>query len=295
MPSKATGRRTCRPKRSHPSAPDETADSIGTYLASARLLGQRTAEFHLALASGEEGTDFMPEPMTPHYLRGVFQAMRSLATQNLRLLRKQIKSLPADLVPTAQRVADAEAAILQHYRRLVEQPLEAWRIRVHGDLHLGRVLWTGRDFVFWDLEGDATTPISERRIKRSPLGDVARMLRSFHHAAYAGFHRQVELGVIARDKLAGFEPWVRHWNLAVSRVFLEAYLQHLDQAAILPREGEKLSRMLLAFLLHQVMDELGDELRRRSDKVRAPLRAIVFLLEEPLPPPAGAGHAPTQK
>jgi maltose alpha-D-glucosyltransferase/alpha-amylase len=282
-------------KRSHPSAPDETADSIGTYLASARLLGQRTAEFHLALASGEEGTDFMPEPMTPHYLRGVFQAMRSLATQNLRLLRKQIKSLPADLVPTAQRVADAEAAILQHYRRLVEQPLEAWRIRVHGDLHLGRVLWTGRDFVFWDLEGDATTPISERRIKRSPLGDVARMLRSFHHAAYAGFHRQVELGVIARDKLAGFEPWVRHWNLAVSRVFLEAYLQCLDRAGILPREGEKLSRLLLAFLLHQVMDELGDELRRRSENVRAPLRAIVFLLEEPLPPPAGAAHAPTQK
>ena len=84
--------------------------------------------------------------MTPHYLRGTFQSMRSLAVQNLRLLRKQIKSLPPELAPVAQRVAELEAAILQRYRRLVEQNFEARRIRIHGDLHLGQLLWTGTRF-----------------------------------------------------------------------------------------------------------------------------------------------------
>ncbi len=84
--------------------------------------------------------------MTPHYLRGVFQSMRSLAVQNLRLLRKQIKSLPPELSPVAQQVVDLEAAILQRYRRLLEQTFDARRIRIHGDLHLGQIALDGTRF-----------------------------------------------------------------------------------------------------------------------------------------------------
>ncbi len=274
----------------HDGLPEEVADHVGTYLESARLLGIRTAELHLTLASGEAGGGFSTEPMTPHYLRGVFQSMRSLAVQNLRLLRKQIKTLPPELAPVAQRVVEMEAAIIQSYRRLVEQSFAARRIRIHGDLHLGQMLWTGRDFVFLDFEGEVALPISERRLKRSPLRDVARMVRSFHHAAYAGFHQQVELGVIARENLTKFEPWVRHWNIAVSRAFLLAYCQGLEKSEILPSDEGQLRTMLLAYLLNQVVDELGWELRRGSDNVRVPLRAIVYLTEEP--PPARATPAP---
>ena len=271
----------------------EAAEHVETYLESARLLGERTAELHLALASGQEGGEFFPEPVTPYYLRGTFQSMRTLAVQNLRLLRKQTKSLPSELAPVAQRVADLEPGILQRYHRLVEQNFEAQRIRIHGDLHLGQLLWTGRDFVFLDFEGDATVPISERRIKRSPLRDVARMLRSFHHAAYAGFHQQVDLGVIARENLTRFEPWVRHWNVTVSRAYLQAYFRGLENSELLPRDEEKLRVMLLAYLLNQVMDELGRELRQHSDNVRAPLQAILFLMEEQLPLHGPAPHAGT--
>ncbi|MGH7976241.1 MAG: maltose alpha-D-glucosyltransferase, partial [Limisphaerales bacterium] len=263
-------------------SPAESADHIGTYLESARLLGVRTAELHLALASGDSG-DFSMEPMTPHYLRGVFQYMRSLVVRNLRLLRKQIKSLPPDLAPVAQRVTELEPVILRHYRQLVDQRFEAGRIRIHGDCHLGQILWTGRDFIFLDFEGDAAAPISERRIKRSPLRDVARMVRSFHHAAYAGFHQQVDLGVIAHENLPKFEPWVRHWNRAVSLAYLQAYSEKLHGSGILPVEEDKLRMMLLAYLLNQVMDELGWELRRHSDNVRAPLQAIIHLTDEQMP------------
>jgi maltose alpha-D-glucosyltransferase/alpha-amylase len=140
-------------------------------------------------------------------------------------------------------------------------------------------------------------PISQRRLKRSPLRDVARMLRSFHHAAYAGFHQQVDLGVIARENLTRFEPWVRHWNVTVSRAYLQAYFQGLEKSELLPRDEGKLRVMLLAYLLNQVMDELGLQLRQHSENVRAPLQAILFLAEEPLPlqnpaPHAGPENAP---
>lgn len=275
-----------------PGVTAEAEDHVGTYVESARLLGRRTAELHLALASGGANGEWVAEPMNAHYLRGVFQTMRSLAVQNLRQLRHQLDNLPPDLAPVAQRVVGLEPAILARYRPLVEQAFQTGRIRIHGDLHLGQILWTGRDFVFADFEGDASLPISERRLKRSPLSDVARMLRSFHHAAYAGFHHQVDLGVIAREHLPRFEPWVRHWNRAVSRAFLRAYCETLRPSGILPEDEAKLHVMLVAYVLHQVVHELGHELRLRSDNVRAPLQAIIHLTNEPIMDPVASEAIP---
>jgi len=273
--------------------PAEIPEQVGTYLESARLLGVRTAELHLALADGDRG-DFVVEPMTAHYLRGVFQTMRALAAQNLRQLRRQIKSLPADLQAVAQRVGELEPAILKCYRVLVEQQFDGGRIRIHGDCQLDQILWTGKDFVFVDFEGDPNLPISERRLKRSPLADVARLVRSFHHAAYAGFHRQVELGAIAPENLPKYEPWVRHWNRAVSRAYLQAYCERVRDSALLPNDEDKLRMLLLAYVLHEVVDELGRELRAHSDNVRAPLQAIITLTEEQLPVRAPAGPVETK-
>jgi maltose alpha-D-glucosyltransferase/alpha-amylase len=119
------------------------------------------------------------------------------------------------------------------------------------------------------------------------LSDVARLVRSFHYAAYAGFHRQVELGAIAVEALPKCEPWVRHWNRAVSRACLQAYCERARPSALLPADEDKLHTLLLAYLLHQVVDELGRELRAGSDNVRVPLQAIINLTEEQLP-----GRAP---
>jgi maltose alpha-D-glucosyltransferase/alpha-amylase len=263
-----------------PSAPDEIANNVGTAIESARQLGARTAELHLALMSGLEGDEFSAEPMTPQYLRGLFQTMRSLATQNLRWLRKRLKQLPPDLAAVAQRVIELEPAIIQHYQNFTALRLAAKRTRVHGDFYLGQALWTGRDFMFLDFEGDANVPLSERRIKYSPLRDVARMVRSFHHAAYAGLRQQVESGIIPPDSVPRFEPWVRHWNRTISRAYLQSYCQSLGHSGILPDAPEQLQVMLLAYLLNQVVDELGDELRLNSDNVRAPLQAIILLTDE---------------
>jgi maltose alpha-D-glucosyltransferase/alpha-amylase len=261
------------------------AELIGTYLESARLLGARTAALHLALASETEDKNFSPEPFTPHYVRGLFQSMRNLAMHNLRLLRRQLKTLPVAVAPLAERVLSHEADIIARYRPLFERRFTAKRIRVHGDYHLGQVLWTGKDFIILDFEGEPAVALSERRIKRSVLRDVAGMIRSFHYAAYAGLQQHIERGSLPPENISAFEPWARFWNSAVSATFLRAYLQALGKTEVLPNTSEELKFMLPAYLLNKAMYELGYELNNRPAWLHIPLQGILHLLEETGSPP----------
>ncbi|HEV2393948.1 MAG TPA: maltose alpha-D-glucosyltransferase [Verrucomicrobiae bacterium] len=253
---------------------------IGTFLELARLLGHRTAAMHLALASEPEDAAFAPEPFTPHEVRGLFQSMRTLATHNLRLLRKQLKALPPDLAPMAERALLLESEIIARYRPLFERSLSAKRIRIHGDYHLGQVLWTGKDFIIFDFEGEPGLALSERRIKRSPLRDVAGMVRSFHYAAHEGLQQHVARGSLPPENLAAFEPWAGFWNQAVSASFVRAYLQALGASDLLPNAADDLQVMLKAYLLNQAMHELGDDLCDRPTLLKVPLQGILRLLDE---------------
>ncbi len=265
------------------SIPPEVAECIGTYLESARLLGARTAQLHLALASAPEGEPLAPEPFTPHYQRGLFQSMRSLAAQNLRLLRKQLKALPPEVGPLAQQALESQPAILQSYRQFIERRFAAKRIHIHGDCHLGQVLWTGKDFVFIDFKGEPLTAMSERCIKRSPLRDVATLLRSLHYTAYAGLYAHVEGGSIPQENLAKFESWVRYWSRWVGVAFLKAYVPPLAQSDLLPTNEADVREMLRAYLLTQVISELGQELNQPSNRLRIPLQGILHLTSELAP------------
>jgi maltose alpha-D-glucosyltransferase/alpha-amylase len=271
-----------------PDLPQNAAETIGTYLESARLLGERTAELHRALASDPSNLDFAPEPATPHYRRAVFQSMRNLAVQNLRLLRKQMKSLPADLQPLAQRVSDLEPSIVQIFRALSDRRVSAKRLRLHGECRLDHVLWTGKDFVFIDFEGDAAAPVGQRNIKHSPLRDVSALLRSFHYAAYVGLEQHVERGSISRENVPKFQLWMRYWNRWVSTAFLKAYFQHVAAAEILPANEEDIRVMLRAHLLDMMMDELGEHLREKDKWLSVPLEGIILLMTDAAtnPPPA---------
>jgi maltose alpha-D-glucosyltransferase/alpha-amylase len=261
-------------------ASTEVQETIGTYLESARLLGGRTASMHLALASDPETRSFAPEPFTPHYLRGLFQSMRNLASQNLRMLRKQLKTLPAEVASMAGKVAALENQIIKCYKPLFQRTINARRIRIHGVYHLGQVLWTGKDFVILDFEGEPAVALSERLIKRSPLRDVAGMIRSFHYAAYAGLHQQVERGSLSPENLASYEPWARCWNLAVSATFLRAYLNGVGASAILPGTPGELRVILQSYLLNKAMYEIGYELNTRPAWLKIPLQGVLHLMEE---------------
>ncbi|CAG0947372.1 partial maltose alpha-D-glucosyltransferase / alpha-amylase, partial [Anaerolineae bacterium] len=154
---------------------------IGPYFEFVRLLGKRTAELHLALSLSATPA-FAPEPFTPHYQRGLYEALRIQGNELIQLARKKpdLHAIDHAEVKDLQVVPEE---IAKRFRALLDYKITATRIRCHGDYRLGQVRYTGKDFIIASFEGDATRPISERRIKRSPLTDVACMLLSFQRAS----------------------------------------------------------------------------------------------------------------
>jgi maltose alpha-D-glucosyltransferase/alpha-amylase len=256
--------------------PPAAQELIGSYLTSAHLLGQRTGELHVALASDPKEPAFAPEPFTALYRRSLYQSMRTLADQSIALLRKRLKGLPAEDRPAAERVVGLEAKIFDRFRQLVEARFSALRIRCHGDYHLGQVLFTGRDFVIVDFEGEPARPLSERRIKRSPLRDVAGMLRSFDYAAVTELHADA---IRAEDR-EPLKPWAKFWHLWVSVSYLKGYFEASRRAKLLPESASDKELMLETYLLEKAVYELGYELNNRPDWVHVPIEGILTLLEE---------------
>src|SRR5205085_2874760 len=164
-----------------------------------------------------------------------YQHIRSQAVRTFQLLRRRGKG-NAD----AEELLGREEEIQQRIRRILSGRITGLRIRTHGDYHLGQVLHTGNDFVIIDFEGEPSRPLSERRIKRSALRDVAGMLRSFHYAPYAVVHGQSQGSVIRGEDAAALESGARFWHRTVSDAFLHAYLGESAGAAHLPHTREEL-------------------------------------------------------
>ncbi|MGD9849969.1 MAG: maltose alpha-D-glucosyltransferase [Nitrospirales bacterium] len=251
---------------------------IGPYLEEARLLGLRTGELHAVMASNPEHPDFAPEPFSEFYRRGLYQSMLGTANLTIPLLRSQVKQLPDSTQPMARQILDQESQLRKRFLAVRDRKIKGSRIRCHGDFHLGQVLYTGKDFVIIDFEGEPARPLNVRRLKESPLRDVAGMLRSFHYAAQASSIGLVP-GMRPEDS-ATLEPWARYWQTWVSVSYLQAYLSVKDVRQVLPVSPEDIQILLNAYLLQKAIYELGYELNNRPDWVKIPLNGIVQILAE---------------
>jgi maltose alpha-D-glucosyltransferase/alpha-amylase len=258
--------------------PAEDRERIGIYLEHARLLGQRTAELHLALAGAAADPALAPEPFTPTYQRSLFQSLRNRVSETLDLLRSAARSHP-EMRADLEALMEREGEILERFRRVNAGRLDAVRTRIHGDYHLGQVLFTGRDFFIIDLEGEPAHSLSARRIKRSPLRDVAGMLRSFEYAAFTALETQIDRGVFRRKHAPEIEPWARLWVSRVSAAFLSAYHEAAAPGGFLPADPARISLLLDAFLLEKALYEIGYELNHRPSWAWLPLRGILRLLQ----------------
>jgi maltose alpha-D-glucosyltransferase / alpha-amylase len=262
-----------------PDLPPVVAEIIGPYVESARLLGQRSGEMHLALASDPGHPAFAPEPFSKLYQRSLYQSMRNLTGQVFQLLRQRVRTLPEETRSEVQKVLDQEARILERFRSIIELKVTAMRVRCHGDYHLGQVLYTGKNFVIIDFEGEPARPLSERRIKRSPLRDVAGMLRSFNYAAYSAFFSQRDSGLIRQEDLAFLESSAQFWRLWVSAAFLRGYLGEASKGNFIPRTKKEVQALLDIYLLEKAVYELGYELNNRPEWIMIPIQGIRELMK----------------
>jgi maltose alpha-D-glucosyltransferase/alpha-amylase len=201
--------------------------------------------------------------------------MRNFARHNLQRLRRGLDRMPEHNRPLADKVLAQESEILKRLRAVNETPLDAWRIRCHGHFHLGQVLYTGKDFVFVDFEGDPSRPLGERRLKRPPLRDVAGMIRSFDYISRAALFKQVELGILSEAHLSALEPWAVFWYRWVSAIYLKAYLEAMRPSHLLPPTKAQTTVLLEAYLLSKALDECAAELSHRPEWVQIPLRGAL--------------------
>lgn len=248
----------------------------GVYLEMAALLGKRTAEMHRALSTETGNPAFDPEPFTMLHQRSTYQSMQSQTRRGLQLLRKNLQNLSVEAKEEAEVILDREKEILERMKAVLKQNRSGERIRTHGDYHLGQVLYTGGDFIIIDFEGEPARPLSDRRLKRSPLRDVAGMLRSFHYASFTGLRNHTSL---RPDDQYTLEPWTELWHRYVGGVFLQSYLETAGEASFLPKDLQEMDVLLNAFLLNKAIYELSYELNSRPDWVLTPLKGIQSILD----------------
>lgn len=248
----------------------EPALALRNAIQMASVLGRRTGELHVALASGSGGASFEPEVVTPADIK-TWQAALVAASGRRRddLAGLEGESSDHALIEATRRQLSAD--VVEEVSSGFDALAQTVKIRVHGDYHLGQVLRTvGGDVMILDFEGEPSRPIGERRLKTSALKDVAGMLRSFAYAKVAvlqalpaGNHRE-ETDLLGR------------WEGATRSAFLQHYLAAVRDAPLplVPTGDGAFRRALRAWEVDKALYEIAYELNNRPDWLGQVLRTL---------------------
>ena len=266
---------------SYDEMPEEMKELLEVSVAErARLLGVRTGLMHQALASGDDLPEFKPEPYSLHYQRSLFAGLQSLVRGTFANQVKNLEKLSEETRSEAEEVLSMKDEILDVLRNIYKKKIDVTKIRIHGDYHLGQVLFTGKDFIITDFEGEPARSYSERRLKRSPLRDVAGMIRSFHYAAYASLFLDNQ---IRKEDFSKLIPFVEQWYHYMSQFFMKAYMETVQGSEFFPKNKQDLEILMTTFLMEKAIYELNYELNNRPGWVIIPLRGIKSLMNKDIP------------
>lgn len=221
-------------------------------------LGQLSANMHNALAS-LQGENFLPVPVTIDDLSSWLMA---LSDNVMTLDRNRLKK---EGIPSADAIIDRARSLLSPL-----QNVQIVKTRIHGDYHLGQVLKHGRDYYVIDFEGEPMRSLEYRRLRHSPLKDVAGMIRSINYAAAfctasSSDQDYIESGI--------------SWAAANTRTFLNSYLAAVDRDLFyIPRDDQSTKSLLDFFILDKALYEFNYEINNRPSWASIPLRAISNIL-----------------
>jgi len=295
------------PAPPEPPAPDflnerdllrEAREHAGPSLEAAALLGRRTAEMHLALATPIHDSAFAVEPLTSADLNNDARRIDAQITSTLEALKIKLSTLKDLTADDAGLLLSRRIDLFTKANAITASTPSGQRIRIHGDYHLGQTLvirgsstesdnsqpneptpGPSIDFALLDFEGEPARSLAERRQKQSPLKDVAGMMRSFSYAAHSGMNQFIEnhkdeTPAPASQSLAA---WARLWQNSVSSEFLRGYREAIAvNPALLPSPQQSQS-LLNAYMLEKALYELLYELNNRPTWLRIPLIGILAL------------------
>ena len=271
--------------------PEPVVQAMGGYLDCARRLGEVTAKLHQTLAAEQDDPAFKPQPFGPTAARALYQGLQGHLFATMQRVSAQVdrpSGTLAELKPEVDRLIAAQPRLVELLSRLRAMTLTGSRIRIHGDFHLGQVLRHGDELSIVDFEGEPSRSLSERRLKRSALRDVAGMIRSFHYAAYAPLLslQNAETRAIAEEEQRGSMAMAQLFARFSSAAFLRGYLERARAEPFLPSSEEEGEVLLTAFVIGKGLYEIDYELGHRPRWLPLALRGFLgmFGLTEAPPP-----------
>jgi maltose alpha-D-glucosyltransferase/alpha-amylase len=261
-------RRHLEVHRTSPATDALPAGAHDAFLIMMRTLATRTAELHAALSTRTGNADFDPEPLTAADFEAYRRRAADAGREALALLDANLAQLPATDADKAAKVLALRDRLIARIESL-QDDARGFKIRIHGDYHLGQVLINRNDFVIVDFEGAPGDSAALRRTKQSPLRDVAGMLHSFSAAERNGLRSAAHDDV----EFTKLEPLAHAWAEEVRGAFLDAYAaaaSRIDPAAL------RLDRDLLElFELDRAFRDLRWELANRPTGAGIPIAAIL--------------------
>ncbi|WP_460448018.1 maltose alpha-D-glucosyltransferase [Alsobacter sp. SYSU BS001988] len=257
-----------------PEVADPIDETFAAYMPYTRILGRRTAEMHLAFATPTSNPAFAAEPLTLADVEEVARDARALADRAFAGLDRTV----APDERAAHAIADLRERRQDVYDligKLTREPVNATKTRVHGDYHLGQVLIVRDDVLIVDFEGEPSRPPHERRMKSTPLRDVAGMLRSFAYAVETAVR---DIRARLPDGAGRVEVAAKDVLILVERVFLAAYAEIAQGGAAWVGDDATRTSLLRLQLLSKALYEIGYEADNRPDWIEIPVRGVLGIL-----------------
>ena len=238
-------------------------------------LATRTAEMHIALGSDIHDTAFTPTTYNSDYAVWLKNRLTYQFQNRLNILENNLHKLDGLALELANQFLENKTEIRKIFLDFDWTKMKSERIRIHGDYHLGQVLINGDDFWLLDFEGEPESTIRDRKVKQTPLKDVAGMFRSFHYAIYATIFNNKDKYPYKQDELFQASEILFKYFVGV---FLNTYTE-VAQAGNLNIGYKKEIDFLLKYcLLEKAVYELGYELNSRPRWALIPLTGISSLL-----------------
>jgi maltose alpha-D-glucosyltransferase/alpha-amylase len=246
-------------------------DVHGAYLELVKTLATRTAELHRALSTPTTDEAFSPEPIKEEDLAAWRHNVRADAEKTLEMLAQRARELPSAVIADADILLSRRELLLKRIDALVPGALRGLKTRYHGDYHLGQVLLKRNDFIIVDFEGEPGRPLAERRVKQSPLRDVAGMLRSFAYARWTGMQRCT---VQSAEDCSRWDGLLDKWETDVRSTFIATY-DAIARPAGVYQSLEEAQPLLTLFEVEKALYETRYELGNRPDWAGTPLRSLI--------------------
>ena len=254
----------------------ESVDPDHFFVALARQIGIRTGEMHRALTDhAGDDPDFMPEPITPDDVVQWRHALEAAASAMLAGLEREQARLPERVGDLAAQLLALQDRLFADIRTLLPDQIAAQKTRLHGDYHLGQTIVAQNDFFIVDFEGEPSRPLAERRVKNSPLRDVAGMIRSFDYAAVVAVRRLAETRAAAEPRMAEL---AESWRQRAVDGFRAAYRKTMRGCASYPASKKQARDLTAFFILEKIVYEISYELANRPAWVDIPLQGILRFL-----------------